>query len=157
MLRIMFAIGIVLFTSVVSVYAQKSEFSCGKVKYESESQVDPDPLVVKRIFGQVVSAVSASPSDDKKNQPISSVCVVLFSENTKKRIAVIEPDHNGNFKFKPIKDGKFWLVVKDMITRMCVASIPLKVKATSTERRKILVRMLGIRPLDACSYGELVN
>ena len=150
----MFAIGLVLFTSVAPVNAQKPEFSCGKVRFESESQLDPAPIVVKRIFGQVVLA---SYIDDKISQPISSVCVVLFAENRKKRVAVMEPDDNGNFKFEPIKDGKFWLVVKDMVSRMCVASIPIRVEAASTEKRKILVRMLGVGPIDSCSYGELVN
>ena len=81
----------------------------------------------------------------------------MFAEKTKKRIAVMEPDDNGDFRFKPIKDGEFRLVVKDMLTGMCVANIPVKVETTSTEKRKLLVRMIGFGPLHSCSYGELVN
>jgi len=148
-LRILFGASIVLLIGIVSICAQRPIVSCSKVKYESKNQVDPDPLVVRTISGQVLDSPKIG-----KGEPISAVCVALFSEKTKKLVKVVEPDDHGNFKFKSIKNGDFRLVVIDIYGGFCVANVPLTVQRGSTEVRTITVHM-RYPAIDFCSFGDL--
>lgn len=150
MLRILIIVSFGLFIGIGSAIAQQA-VSCSNVKFESRNQVEPNPLDVHWIAGRVIDTPKVG-----NGQPISSVCVVLFYEATKKRIAVLEPDENGNFNFKAVKDGIYRLVVKDKYgVGFCLASIPIRVRSTSSERRLIVVHMLMFPPIDRCSYGDL--
>ena len=135
----------------IDTISQTPVGSCSKMKYESHSQVDPKTLVVSRIVGQVLDG-----PDSKKSLPLSSVCIAIFDERTKRQVKVVEPDDSGNFRFRNVRDGSYRLVVKSVDGGFCVASIPVRMTTKTRKYRKIIVHMLLTPAIDRCSFGEIV-
>jgi hypothetical protein len=151
MLKIIFALCFSLFVGTITGFAQKNGDSCSSIKYEDKNQIKPSALIVKKVIGQVFDS-----PPNLKQEPLSSVCIALFEEKTKKLVAVMSPDEEGKFKFKKrILNGHFRLVVKHFYNGFCVANIPLEINKKDVNSKKIAVYM---RPssIDECSYGELM-
>ncbi len=150
MLKIIFTVCFCLSVGVITLFAQKSNDPCASMKYENKNQVTPTALIVGRVTGQVFD------SQNVKRVPLSSVCIALFEEKTKKLVEVVSPDEDGHFKFKKKRQGvHFRLIVKHFYNGFCVANIPIEINHKNLNNKNIAVYM---RPssIDECSYGELM-
>lgn len=148
--KFIFILSFCLLCSTVKISAQKYDVSCSSVKYESHNQVDPNPLIIRKISGKVLDNPQKG-----EGQPISSVCIALFEEKTKKLIKIVSANDKGDFNLKGIADGDYRLVVKSMYGFYCTANIPLKINSKTPENRKVAVYLLA-GAIDQCSYGDLM-
>jgi len=147
MIKRFFFVTALIIISGCSIWAQSSN-KCSDMAYENKNQVDPEPLVVKKITGQVVDNVS------KSSILLLDVCIGLFDEENEKLMFFTETNETGEFELQNIPDGKYRLVVKNLTGGYCTANIPVKVDKNSRKKRQISVKMVP-PAIDECSYGEL--
>jgi len=133
---------ILIFSNIL--FAQEVK-QCSNLNYQDKNQVTPDPLVVKKIIGQVVIK-------DDESAPLVDVCVALFDEENKKLIFVTTPDEKGEFNIKKVPDGKYRLIVKHLYDFYCVANVPITVEKKSFEKRELPINMIP-SAIDEWSYG----
>jgi|ERR1041384_4995765 hypothetical protein len=150
LLKTILALGFCLGWGAITVYAQKHEAPCARLKYEDKNQVTPNSITLKTASGRVFDRTAKGDS-----QPVSSVCIGLFEETTKRLIATATANDDGWFKFKRVPNGKYRLVVTDMYHIFCPANIPMEINVRSGPKKKIAVYMVA-RKLDQCSYGEIM-
>ncbi len=131
-LKIIFALGFCLSFGATIVYAQKNDALCAKLTYEAENQITPNSIILRSASGRVFDRTSKGES-----QPVSSVCLGLFEETTKRLIATATADDDGWFKFKKIPNGKYRLIVTDMYHIFCPANIPIEIDARVGHKRKM--------------------
>ncbi len=150
LLKTVFALGFCLCFGMITVYAQKNDGPCAKLNYEDKNQVTPNSITLKTASGRVFDRTSKGDS-----QPVSSVCIGLFEETTKRLIATATADDDGWFKFKQVPNGKYRLVVTDMYHIFCPANIPIEIDVRSGQKKKLAVYMVS-RKIDQCSFGEIM-
>jgi hypothetical protein len=150
LLKTIFALGFCLGWGTSTVYAQKNEAPCARLKYEDKNQVVPNSITLKTASGRVFDRTSKGDS-----QPVSSVCIGLFEETTKRLIATVTANDDGWFKFKQVPNGKYRLVITDMYHIFCPANIPVEIDVRSGQKKKIAVYMVA-RKIDQCSFGEIM-
>ena len=149
-LRTIFTLGFCLCLGTITVYAQKNEAPCARLDYEDKNQITPNSMTLKTASGRVFDRTSKGDS-----QAVSSVCLGLFEETTKRLIATATADDEGWFKFKKVQNGKYRLVVTDMYHILCPANIPIEIDARTGQKKRIAVYMIS-RRIDRCSFGEIM-
>jgi len=150
LLKTIFALGFCLCFGTITVYAQKNEAPCAKLDYVDKNQVTPNSITLKTASGRVFDRTSKGDS-----QAVSSVCIGLFEETTKRLIATATANDDGWFKFKQVPNGKYRLVVTDMYHIFCPANIPIEIDVRHGQKKKIAVYMISHR-IDQCSFGEIM-
>ncbi len=123
--------------------AQGSSFVCDStVQFVDRNMVDYT-VKVGAIRGAVIDAYGS---------PVPRACLALFNRDHSKLLQVFEASENGKFAPNGIKDGNYWLVVKDPQSAFCTASTRLKLRRL-TKHSRLLVNM---RPqgIDSCSFCE---
>lgn len=149
-LKTIFALGFCLGWGTITVYAQNNEAPCARLKYEDKNQVIPNSITLKTASGRIFDRTAKGDS-----QPMSSVCIGLFEETTKRLVATATADDEGRFKVKQVPSGKYRLVVTDMYHIFCPANIPIEIDVRIGQKKKSAVYMIP-HQIDQCSFGEIV-
>jgi hypothetical protein len=134
---------------------QQKESGCSSIKYESRNQIDPPPLSVSVISGQVVDEVGELGGSTTIIGPVDRACVGLFTEKGYQLKATVVADDEGRFTFENIPSGKYRLVVS--AGSLCTANVPLRVahgKREEENKGKQIVIHMRAAGYDACSYGD---
>jgi hypothetical protein len=147
--KILFAVAFCLCIGASTVFAQKNDAPCSRISYEDKNQVTPEPIVLRTVAGRVFDRTAKGDS-----QPTSLVCIALFKEGIKRRVATATVNDEGWFEFNKVPKGKYRLVVSDMYHLLCSANIPIEVDNSANQTTKIDVYMIA-RKIDQCSYGKV--
>jgi hypothetical protein len=119
-LKILAQLGFVLMMLVSNgAFCQNARKVCRTVEYQN--QVTPKPLLVRRIRLDVVDHLP-----NRADEPLSSVCIGLFDDATRRMILSISPDRNGRVTIRQLKDGDYTLVVTDVSNQYCPANVPIR-------------------------------
>ncbi|MBO0860754.1 MAG: carboxypeptidase regulatory-like domain-containing protein [Chloracidobacterium sp.] len=115
------------------------------MKYENHNQIDPDPLTVRDLRGQVT---------DITDVPIPQACFGLYTETERRFIASTTSDENGVYKFDKIRPGQYRLIV--LVSGFCTANVKVVIASHllgSLRNRPVYVHM-RVRGIDDCSYAD---
>jgi hypothetical protein len=89
---------------------------------------------------------------DVQGVGIPRACLALFNSDHSKLLRTFESGDNGEFIPKDIKNGDYWLVVRDPQNAFCPASTRLKLRSMSSKSKLVInMRPAGI---DSCSFCE---
>src|SRR5215475_10899466 len=145
-LRNAFAFLALLITcSGLSVARQEKTTCSSEMKYENYNQIDPEPLTVRDLKGQVTDVAAV---------PIPQACLGVYTETERKLIASTTSDENGAYKFDKIRPGQYRLVV--LYRGFCTANTGIVIAANvlgSIRNRPVYVHM-RVRGIDDCSYAD---
>jgi Carboxypeptidase regulatory-like domain len=111
--------------------------------YENHNQIDPHPLSVRSLAGNVQGL---------KGEPIPNASLGLFTETEHKLVTSAQTSQDGTFKFSGVQPGRYRLVVK--CDGLCPANIPIAMNYHALGSRPIYVYMRP-RGIDSCSYGQI--
>jgi uncharacterized Rossmann fold enzyme len=136
--------------SSFEVYAQSGKVC--KIP-EFNSCIGLNQLVVKNISGQVRVYLERKETNEEDFVIVSDACVSLFTKD-RKLVSSTTTDEDGVFKLNKVKDGNYWMVVRDNYNALTPAVIEVKVSRKVQRNKKITVHMV-ILAIDSCSYGEL--
>ena len=112
--------------------------------YENRNQINPRPLVVKRLRGRVKG---------ENGEPLFDACLSLFTQNGTLRIATVKTDGNGNFDFESIGPGQYRLVTRDFQKAFCAANTPVRIVKYRNRKKSIIVHLQASN-VDRCSYAD---
>lgn len=126
---------------------------CSKFKYLQFNYFEGEVLEVSEVRGRAVLG------KERQGEVPLMVCVGLFEEKTKKRVASIALDEDGKFSFNGLRDGTYRLVLAEERGRKrynvaSVANLRIKVSSASEEKRGILVHIV-YGGMHSASFGEL--
>ena len=111
--------------------------------YEHHNQIDPKPLSVRSLVGNVQA---------EQGEPIPDALLGLFTEKEHRLITSAQASHDGTFKLPDVPPGRYRLVVKS--DSLCAANIPVEIsrRVWGTQPIYVYMRPAGI---DSCSYGQI--
>jgi hypothetical protein len=139
----------------ISVSAQQMPEPCRHpVEYANKNQVNPSPLSISLISGQVIAEVGLPDHTVREIGPVTEACLGLFTEKGHKLVASTGVDADGRFTFSDIPPGKYRLVVR--ADPLCVANVPLVLVSGKRQDKKPKQVVIHMRPAgyDTCSYGD---
>jgi carboxypeptidase family protein len=142
-LRLLLCVPLLLFPFGSLRSQDKSSANPDGMTYEHHNQIDPQPLSVRSVVGNV---------QDEQGVPIQNAVLGLFTENEHKLITSAQVSHDGTFKLPDVPPGRYRLVVK--YDSFCAANIPIEISRQVWGTRPIYVYM---KPggIDSCSYGQI--
>jgi hypothetical protein len=111
------------------------------VQFVDRNMVDYT-IKVRAMRGEVV---------DVDGVGVSRACLALFNSDHSKLLRVVEAADSGEFAVKDVKNGDYWLVVRDSQNAFCPATARLKLRSMSRSRLVVNMRARGI---DSCSFCE---
>ena len=149
---------IVLITSALAgltVIGQQREAPCNvPFKYENRNQVDPKPLSIDLVSGQVVVTSGEVNGTARDIGAVTEACLGLFTEKDHQLVATASVDSEGRFILGAVPEGKYRLVVR--ADPLCLANVPLRVvrgKRDGARKKQIVVHMRAAG-IDTCSYAD---
>lgn len=145
-----YAVSIIAVAALLS-NAQEQVPTCKPpIEYGNRNQNEPKRSSVRTISGRVIAEVG---SPAKEVGPVPA-CLGLFTEEDHRLIASAVADEKGRFRFRPISEGRYRLVVRDPQNAFCIANMPLRLARWRREKAKALVIHLRPSGIDDCSYGD---
>ena len=145
-LRKAFAFLALLITcSGLSVARQEKTTCSSEMKYENYNQIDPGPLTVRELKGQVTDVAAV---------PLPQACLGVYTETERKLITSTTSDENGAYKFDKIRPGQYRLIV--LVSGFCAANARVVIASNllgSIRNRPVYVHM-RVRGIDDCSYAD---
>lgn len=149
---------LVLVTSALvglTVIGQQREAPCNiPIKYENRNQVDPKPLSIDLVSGQVVVTSGEVNGTVRDIGAVTEACLGLFTEKDHQLVATASVDSEGRFMLSAVPEGKYRLVVR--ADPLCVANVPLSIvrsKRGAQKRKQIVIHMRAAG-IDTCSYAD---
>ncbi len=123
--------------------AQNAPAACdSSAQFIDHNMVDYT-VKVRAIRGKVVNANGGE---------VAGSCLALFNTDHSEVLRVFRASGNGDFSERGIKNGDYWLVVRDPQLIFCPAAARIKLRTVSRKSR--LVVDMRFRGLDTCSSCE---
>ena len=134
-----------LFVLALPAATEASTMDCREgFNYRNYIQIDADPIELSKVEG--VAKLESG-------EPIEGMCVALFSQDGKKRLALTKTNKHGQFRFKNVQNGSYRLVTRVDYDFLCSANHILAVRKQAS-RRPLSLTMRS-RGIDQCSDVEV--